>query len=262
MFVYPAQPKIYALAIGLTCALTTIAAWAATERLDFDEFDKISYALPYEVEFVAADEHYVSLEGDSDAIEDIEIKLDGSHLKLSNEDRAWFDWSDHDSDAVFVTIGFSQLEAIKLAGSGNGFAQIIEADDFKVSIAGSAQMEIEELEANDLIISIAGSGDAEIHALDVDEVDSAIAGSGNIKLAGQTNAQEITIAGSGDYQARELRANETDASIRGSGDIEVWSVATLKASVMGSGDIEYYGDPDVKESIMGSGNLERRGDRP
>ena len=262
MFVYPAQSKIYALTIGLTCALITIAAWAATQRQDLDEFDRISYALPYEVEFVVAGEHYVSFEGDSDAIDDIEVELDGSHLKLSNEDRAWFDWSDYDSDDVFVTIGFSQLEGIKLAGSGNGFAQLIEADDFKLSIAGSAQMEIEDLEANDLIIKIAGSGNAEIHNIDVDEVDSSIAGSGDIKLGGQTNAQEITIAGSGDYQARELKANETDASIRGSGDIEVWSVATLKASVMGSGDIEYYGDPDVKESIMGSGNLERRGDRP
>ena len=262
MFADPIQSKLYAVGIGLTCALTTIAAWAATERQEVDSFSAVSYNLPYEVEFVVGDEHSVTLEGDSEAIEQIEIDVKGDTLKVTSKERSWFDWSDYDSDSVVVTVNFVELEAIKIAGSGDGFAQLIEAEDFKLAIAGSAQMEIEQLEANDLVISIAGSGDAEIHNVEVDQIDSSIAGSGNIKLGGQTNAQDISIAGSGDYQARELRANETDASIRGSGDIEVWSVATLTASVMGSGDIEYYGDPDVKESIMGSGNLERRGERP
>ena len=247
------------------CATALVAAplaLAETEKYDTDEFTDITYSLPYEVEFIAGDEHYVILEGDSEAIENVKVKVNGDTLKLRRDDKSWFDWSHDDSDAIFVTIGYKSIDAIKISGSGDGFAESIESDDFKLAIAGSAHMEIEQLEANDLVISIAGSGDAFIHKIDVDQVESSISGSGNIKLGGQTNGQDITIAGSGDYEATGLRANETDATIRGSGDIEVWSIASLTASVMGSGDIEYYGDPDVNERIRGSGSLERRGEEP
>ncbi len=242
--------------------LTLIAgvAYAATDRQDLDDFDRVVFALPYEVDFVVADEPFVTFEGDEDAIQDIIVEQKGDTLKLRREEK-WFGWSDSKGDVV-VTIGYQELEAITMAGSGDGHAELLEGDELKLSITGSANIEVDKVAANEVDISIAGAGNVEIHDLSADSISSKIAGSGDIELSGRVVTQKISIAGSGDHQAGELRTQETTASIRGSGDIAVWAEARLSANVAGSGDIEYYGDPELEERIYGSGDLVRIGSSP
>ncbi len=244
--------------VGIAALLFATAATAASETRELEEFSSISFSLPFEVEFVAADEHYITFEGDQDTIDEIKTKIKGNTLKVY-KDNSWFDWSD---DEVIVTIGYSELNAIALAGSGDGFAEAIETDDFKISISGSANLEIEHLKADSLRIAIAGSGDVAIVELDVDEVDSTIAGSGDIALSGRVVSQEISISGSGDHDASELRSQETTASVRGSGDVKVWAEARLAVSLVGSGDLQYYGDPDINDRVVGSGSITHLGEAP
>ncbi len=250
------RPITSLLAAG--ALLLSATAWAETQKRDMDEFTKIAYSLPFEVEFVVADEHYVTLEGDADTIDEVTTEVDGDTLKIYKED-SWFDWSD---ETIVLTVGFEEVSAVRMSGSGDGFAEIFESDDFAIKIAGSALLEIEKLICNDLDISIAGSGDVQLNDVEADTLATSIAGSGNVDASGRVVSQKISISGSGDHNARDLRSQETDITVRGSGDVEVWTVSALDATVMGSGDIAYYGNPKVDERIMGSGSLERRGDEP
>ncbi len=251
-----------ALGRMLALALLTIAApaltWAAEETRELDSFSKIHFTLPFEVEFVQADRHYVTLEGDSDTLDDIETRVKGNTLRIY-KDNSWFDWS---NASVDVIIGYTELEAINMAGSGDGFAQRIDAAELELKLTGSANLEVDTINADEVVISIAGSGSIELHEVDADSVRSKIAGSGDVEIEGRVNAQEISISGSGDHVARDLRTQETSASIRGSGDVEVWAEARLTASIVGSGDIRYYGNPDVTERRVGSGDVVNVGDEP
>ena len=243
---------------ALAAVCCTSPTWAESETREVDEFEEVSFALPFDVEFVASDELFVTLEGDEDTIEEIITEVKGDTLRISKESK-WFDWSDEE---VHVTVGYNKLSAISMSGSGDGFAEYIEADDMNIRIAGSASLEIDKLVCNDLAISISGSGDVNLNELEADSMGTKIAGSGDVDVAGQVVSQEISINGSGDHNARELRSQEAEVSIHGSGDVGVWTVASLSASVMGSGDIEYYGDPKLEERIRGSGTVERLGDEP
>ncbi|MFT7651544.1 MAG: hypothetical protein ACI9ON_000639 [Limisphaerales bacterium] len=245
---------------GATLAMLAFAlpAFAATEKIELDAFTEVTFTLPFEVEFVNADEHYITLEGDADSIEEIRTRVKGDNLKVY-KDNSWFDWN---NDNIVVTIGYQTLDAITLAGSGDGFAELLEAEEFTLRITGSSNMEIESMKVDELEISIAGSGNVEVHKLDADKVNSKIAGSGDIELAGRVVSQEISISGSGDHDAGELRSQETTASVRGSGDIRVWAEANLAVSIVGSGDLKYYGEPILKERIVGSGSIVHLGSEP
>lgn len=248
--------QIFALLVGLCLP---VAAFAAEETRDLDDFSAVSFSLPFEVQFVVDDDHFITFEGDQDTIDEIKTKIQGNTLKVY-KDNSWFDWSD-DEDVV-VTIGYSELNAISLAGSGDAFAEIIETDDFKITISGSASMEIEKVEADELKIAIAGSGNVEIHELEADELDTTIAGSGDIAVEGRVVTQEVSISGSGDHDAGELRSQESTVSVRGSGDVEVWAEARLAVSLVGSGDLKYYGDPNLTQRIAGSGSITHLGREP
>ena len=240
--------QIISLSAATICAAN---AYADEETREVEAFTAINYTLPFAVDFVAAGEHYVKLEGDEDTISEIETEVRGNTLKVYKEN-SWFDWS---NGKVVITIGYKELEAITMAGSGDGHAESLENDEITLKITGSANLEIEELEADEVYLSIAGSGNVDIDNAEVDTIESKIAGSGDIAISGRAVAQEITISGSGDHRASDLKTQETSASIRGSGDVTVWAESHLSASVVGSGDIEYYGAPEIKERIMGSGSV-------
>ena len=130
--------KLLMISAACTAALVAPTAWAADEERDVEAFTAVHVAVPFDVEFVVADEHYVHFEGDEETINEIETEVKGDTLKIF-KDRSWFDWSD---DNVLITIGYTELEGITLSGSGNGFAESIESGDFKMRITGSASMEV------------------------------------------------------------------------------------------------------------------------
>lgn len=239
-------------------ALLIIAPLVLAKERQVEDFNAVTYALPFEVEFVAADSPYVRLEGDEDTIDEIVTVVDAGTLKIYKED-TWFDFSDEE---VLVTVGYTQLSSLSMSGSGDGYAEDLESDEMTLKVAGSANMEIDRLSCNDLLISIAGSGDIHLNELEADTMQTKIAGSGSVEVIGRVVSQKISIAGSGDHIARELRSQEAEVSVAGSGDVEVWAMASLNAKVVGSGDIAYYGTPKVHEQIIGSGDLQHRGDEP
>jgi len=246
--------RLTPLLIGLTAA----TVWAAEETREGDDFSKISYTLPFEVEFVQATQPFVTLEGDADTIEEIETRVKNGTLKIF-KDNSWFDWSD---EQVVLTVGFTELESIAMAGSGDGYAEAFSSDSFSIRISGSANLEVESLACNDLDVAIAGSGDMRAHDLSADVVSVSIAGSGNVDLAGKAVEQDVSISGSGDHNAAGLESQEADINIAGSGDAEVWVAAALDVNVVGSGDVLYYGEPKVQERVIGSGGVEYRGNTP
>lgn len=247
--------------LSSTLLLFTQTLWGAEKTQNLDPFSRVAYSLPFEVQFVTANEPYIQFEGDEDTIDDIITKVDGDTLRIKREER-WLNLSNWDNDDVIVTVGFVELEHITMSGSGDGYAEELSADHLRLSISGSASMELAECNADEVEISIAGSGDVDISSLEADSVRTRIAGSGDIKLQGRVISQSISIAGSGDHEAPELKTQETKARISGSGDILVWAQAKLDATVMGSGDIEYYGDATVKEQVMGSGEITHLGSAP
>jgi len=239
-------------AVLLTALSTNL--WAESRTVE--EFSAISYALSYDVEFVAGSEHRIDFEGDQDIIDDIKTTVSDGTLRLS-KDQGWFNWSDSEGD-VSITISYVKLDAITMSGSGDGFAKVIEADKFDITVNGSAGFEVEQINCNDLSLRVSGSGNIDLYNLDVDDVVATISGSGDIELTGNTISQTVTITGSGDYSARELRSQEATVKITGSGDAQLWAQATIDARVIGSGDIIYYGNPSEKTSVTGSGNIEQR----
>ena len=251
------QRKYLAAALILTTAITA-AASASAETRALDDFDAISYSLPFDVELIAVAEPYVAFEGDQDTIDEIITKVEGNTLIIRQED-SWFDWSDGE---IYVTVGYTVLTELDMKGSGEAYAATMDAEDLLINISGAAGVEIDQLVSNDLTIKIQGSGNVNLNDLEADAMRTMIAGSGDVEVSGNVVTQRITIAGSGDHNARELRSQEADIDIAGSGDVSVWTLASLQAQVMGSGDIEYYGEPQVSERIMGSGNIEHRGDKP
>ena len=174
----------------------------------------------------------VRAEGDAQAIERLDIRVENGALKIGTTRRGWFSRS-HGRVTVHVT-----------APALNG-----------ASIGGSGDMRIDRVQAASFDASIGGSGDMEIGALRTRRANFSIAGSGGIRAAGQAEEADISIAGSGSVSGDALETRRADVSIVGSGDVSIRASEAVDASIMGSGDVTVHGTAHCTVSKMGSGDV-------
>jgi hypothetical protein len=198
-------------------------------------FDGVGLAGSPDVIVTVGGAHSVRAEGDPEALERLEIKVEEGTLKIGNRKGNWnvAFGRDRPRTVVYVT-----LPAIRLA-----------------SVAGSGDMRVDRVQGDSFEASVAGSGDIEIGQMQVVEASFSVAGSGNIKAAGTAQRASASVAGSGDIDTRGVQVRTASASVAGSGDIRIHASETADISIVGSGDVEVGGTARCNVSKRGSGEV-------
>lgn len=205
----------------------------AQRNFQVGEFQSVSLEGAHDVVVSVGGAPSVRAEGDAEAIERLDIRVENGTLKVGSRREGWFNFRHGGGVTVYVT-----------APSLNGAA-----------IAGSGDMRIDRAQAQTFEAEIAGSGDLEIGALRARRANFSIAGSGGIRAAGAAEETEVSIAGSGSVHLEGLQARRASVSVAGSGDINLHATETVSGSVMGSGDIRVQGGARCSVSKMGSGDV-------
>lgn len=202
-----------------------------TRNFQVADFTGVSLRGSDDVEVKTGTAFAVTATGDAELLDKLEIRKDGSTLRIGRKEDAW-NWGSGKSARVTVTL--PRLVAADVAGSGDMTVDRAQGD-FNGSIAGSGNLNIARIEGGKTRLSIAGSG--------------------NLSVAGgQAGELDVSIAGSGDLDAAALKAARGDLSIAGSGNIRAQVTDSADISIVGSGDVELTGGAKCSVSKMGSGD--------
>jgi hypothetical protein len=208
---------------------------------DVAGFDRVSLGGAHDVVVKVGGAHSVRAEGDTKALERLDIRVVGGELKIGSK-RDKDSWS----------IGFG--------GRHKGVTVHVTLPSLTgAEIGGSGDLKIDRVEGSGFAASIAGSGDIDVAALKVGEASFSIAGSGGITAKGSADKTSISIAGSGDVDLAGLESRNASVSVVGSGNVSARVNETADVSVMGSGDVTLAGSAKCKISKMGSGEVRCEG---
>ena len=229
-----------AVPAALMTTLVALAVPAADRRetRPVSGFNAIALAAPVKVDVIQGDSEGLVLEGDDQALAELETVVDQGTLKIRTRSRR----DVPGMGKVRVHVSAKVVEALRIAGSGDINAATLRAPTLKIAVSGSGDVRIGELTATTLEVAVSGSGD--------------------VLVGGKADNVTTSIAGSGDVKAGKLEARTAKVNIAGSGDVTLWARESLTVSVVGSGDVRFYGDPDVKRSVIGSGSVRRLGATP
>jgi hypothetical protein len=233
--------RIARIACMAACLSLALAASAADRRetRPVSSFKAIGVSAPIRVEVTQGDAEALIVEGDAEALAQLETFVENATLKLRQKT------SGHvpKMDRVKAYVSARDIDSLSVSGSGEMRSGAIRADRLHVSVSGSGDLRIAQLTAAKLDLSVSGSGD--FHA------------------AGKAGSVSASIAGSGDVKAEALQADDAHVSIAGSGAATLWVREKLTASIAGSGGLRYYGDPAyLSKSVVGSGSVKRLGSTP
>ena len=197
-------------------------------------FESVSLDGGHDVVVTVGGAPSVRAEGDSEAIERLDIRVENGRLRIGQRREGWFSGRRHRGG---VTIHVT-------APSLNGAA-----------IAGAGDLRIDRVQAQAFEAEIAGSGDIEIGTLQARRASFSIAGAGGIRASGTADETRVDIAGSGSVGLEQLRARRASVSIAGSGDVRLNATEEVDGSILGSGDVSVTGGARCDISKMGSGNV-------
>lgn len=175
----------------------------------------------------------VSATGPENYLDKLEIDVDGTMLRIQIKHDSW-NFTRHKPAKILITMPL--LTMVKLAGSGDIDADIVEGDDVKASLAGSGDLKIGAVKAKNLVLHIAGSGQLGV-------------------AGGDAATGDYSTAGSGDISAEGVTIGDLDVSVAGSGDIDAHATGKASIRVMGSGDVKVTGGASCTSRKMGSGDV-------
>jgi hypothetical protein len=210
----------------------------AERSFEVGAFQAIALQGPHNVVVTVGGQPSVRAEGDSAALDMLDIRVDNGRLVVGTR-RGWSWTGPHGEVTVRVSVPI--LGEASIGGSGDMRIDRVQGDRFEASIGGSGDMEIAQLQARETEFSIAGSG--------------------GIRATGTTEASDISIAGSGDMALDGLQTRRAHVSVLGSGNVAVQASEAIDGSIMGSGDVAVRGAARCSVSRMGSGTVTCAGGR-
>jgi len=204
-----------------------------TQTYDLKGFTGVEVAGPDDVTIRQGDSFSISARGRKEALDRLEIKLDGPDLKIGRK-REGLSFSSRDDDDVDIAITLPRLNKVRLTGSGTIDADTVDGDAVEAVVTGSGDLKVAKLTGKRADITVSGSGDIEI-------------GGGTIE------AGEFSVTGSGDIDADGLVATTLEVSVTGSGNVDAQATGKADIRILGSGDVTLGGGATCSTRQMGSG---------
>ncbi len=205
---------------------------AGTRTFAVGGFSAVSLEGSDDVRVVRGPVISVVANGGADVLDKLDIRVEGTTLKIGRKRTGWaMSWS-RDKGAVVVVTAPS-ITAADVAGSGDMTLDRVDGDAFDGSLADSGSLRVDALTVKRASLSLGGSGD--------------------LIAIGAVDQSNLSIAGSGDIDAAKLKSRRADISISGSGDIAAGASESAAISISGSGNATVTGTDKCAISKNGSG---------
>ncbi|MCU0354629.1 MAG: DUF2807 domain-containing protein [Cytophagales bacterium] len=207
-------------------------------RLDYRNFRRVNVRGPLKVIIEQSDRHRVSIEGDEDAIDDIEFDQSGDELEIRwRQEFSWKNWNWEQGKNVTVRISMP------------------EAREFRFS--GATSFEIRDFEnVNSLSVSVSAGarGDAEVEG---DNLEVDLSSAGQLTLRGRTNDLKADASSGAQLEAFELETDNADANASSGASVELNVDKKLDAEASSGGNIRYRGDARINSNATSGGSVEK-----
>lgn len=205
-----------------------------TQSYDLTGFTAVEVAGPDDVTIRQGDAFSITARGRKEALDRLEIKLDGPDLSIGRKREGFSLSSNDDDDDIDIAITLPRLAKVRLTGSGTIDADNVDGDAVEAVVTGSGDLKVAKLTGKRADVTVSGSGDIEIRGGAIGSGELSVTGSGDIDAEGLVaTALEVSVTGSGNIDAQAT--GKADIRILGSGDVTLGSGATCSTRQMGSG---------------------------
>ena len=264
----------------LTVVLLPSIPYADTvsKRVELDGIKHIHMLGTYDLSITQGDREYVIVTADSEVLDQIEAKMQGSKIILGRDNNNWSGYNASDGIDADFELQVKELRSVSNMGTGNVLVSNIDSDeDLAFSNMGIGQFTVNSVKgdsisihnlgaggfifdnivAKDITENSFGAGRVEYVNLRAEGMEIKFYGGSHTYVQGNSTVDEIEISvvGAGVVDAEALRAEKAEIELQGAGRVNITVTDELDVEINGNGSVFYGGEPEVKKSISGSGSV-------
>ncbi|MDG1775503.1 MAG: DUF2807 domain-containing protein, partial [Flavobacteriaceae bacterium] len=166
-----------------------------TQTRQTANYDKVSVAGSFDVQLVRGEEGEITLKGEENLLEHIEVYVKNNVLILKVKDN--INLSSSWNKTIAIEVPVIEITGVKLSGSGDISTQTtLKAADFNATVSGSGDVNAYGVVAQDATVTVSGSADVTLTVKGT--LNAKVSGSGDIQYKGNPKKVASKVSGSGD----------------------------------------------------------------
>lgn len=209
----------------LLFALIAAPAFGAERTVGIGSFDRLRVDGPIEVRVTTGASPAARITGGRDAIEAIDVRLDGRTLVIRPAATSAWGERPHgsiDREPLTVSLGTPSLAAISSVAGARITATAAKGDRIDLSVTGAGAVAVDQATGTDLNATIVGAG--------------------TITVAGRTTRARLVANGPATLDAAKLEAGDLIVLLDGTGSIAGHARYTAQISNTGVGSVTVTGN--------------------
>lgn len=196
----------------------------ATQEFKLNGFTAVDVSSSFEVDIVRAAAFKVEVTADDNALEHVQVKLDGTTLKIGLEQG-----KSYNNCTFKAVVTMPALEAVQLTGACQGTIQGFKSNKpFKVAVQGASGLK----------------GEMEAAELDADA-----SGASTVKLKGTAKKAILKATGASTLSLGSFALDHADVALTGASGATVEVKEALDYRLNGASSLKYKGNPKVGQHV-------------
>lgn len=231
-FTFPAA--ILSMMLLMASCIGSNSKTIITKDFEVSDFKSLNLEVVGEVIFEQSSIPYLSVEGNENLVDELEVSHQNNRLSIKSEkERSFF----KDKGKLTLKIGSPSLNEILQKGVGS----LLIKGDF---------------DAKSLHVKHTGVGNLSIDNCNLEEFNLESQSVGSCRIKGTADTAVIESEGVGNIDCSDLITRKAKVVSKGVGNLSVYADEELDIVVKGIGNVTYAGNPEVlKTDISGIGKV-------
>lgn len=225
---------ILALLLLTPSAFGSAFASAAERRVGLGSFDRLRVEGPFDVRVATGRSPGGAIGGERDAIDAIDVRLDGTTLVVRSGGGAWGERPRGDADTPpIITLTTPAL--------------------MSAAVVGGARVAIGRMKGPRVDLSVSGTGTIALTTVDADQLNATLIGSGTMSIGGRAQRARLVTNGPGTIDAVALEAGDLIVRLDGLGATRARARYTAQVTNTGLGTVVIDGNARCTVKALAGG---------
>jgi hypothetical protein len=224
-----------------------------TREMDFSDFTNVEVGSCFRVEIKQADSHSVTITGDEDLFDYVNIAKSGNTLKLSIKPLTFFTRPN-----LQASITMPKLNKLRLGGAATCTVSDFSSNDaFALNLSGSSVLHV-GIKAGKSKVEISGASRLR-GKMELADAEFTLSGASRAELSGAANNVVLSAWGASRLDLTDFILNDTSINLKGASEAAVTVNGKLDMDLSSGSRLCYSGNPTMgKINVSGASTLSQR----
>ncbi|HEY42063.1 MAG TPA: hypothetical protein G4O18_09465 [Dehalococcoidia bacterium] len=224
-----------------------------TREMDFSDFTNVEVGSCFRVEIKRADSHHVTIAGDENFFDYVNVAKSGNTLKLSIKPLTFIARPN-----LQASITMPKLNKLRLGGAATCTVSDFRSDDaFALNLSGSSVSHV-DIEAGKSRVEISGASRLRGN-MKLADAEFTLSGASRAELGGSANNVVLSAWGASRLDLTDFVLNDTSINLKGASEAAVTVNGKLDMDLSSGSRLCYSGNPTMgKINVSGASTLSQR----